>query len=129
MAEQGLPSDRFKVNGGLIRKGRNDVKRSPRKLDLAHFLAAEIDILNPSQIGSKVCQDLQRKTLTRKITDRDAAMLCEIPADFSTIKSGDPALALSGVCTLRVLRELLFQNGYLVKTLSTFLGVQLQLMS
>jgi predicted GNAT superfamily acetyltransferase len=115
---EGLPSDRFKVNWWINtqRVERRLSKKARRKLDLAHFLAAEIDILNPSRIGSNgLPRPSMQKMLKQKFTEKDASMLLlEIPADFSTIKSGEPALALEWRMHIRECCEGLFQNGYLV---------------
>lgn len=114
----GLPSDRFKVNWWIStqRVERRLSKKARRKLDLAHFLAADIEILNPSQVGPKgFPRPAVQKTLFRKITKKDASMhLLEIPADITAIKSSDPPLALEWRLHIREYCEELFQNGYLV---------------
>lgn len=114
----GLPSDRFKVNWWINtqRVERRLSKKARRKLDLAHFLAADIEILNPSQIGSKgLPRPVVQKTLSQRISEKDASMLLlEIPADISAIKSSDPALALEWRLHIRECCEELFQNGYMV---------------
>ena len=115
---EGLPSDRFNVNWWINtqRVERRLSKKARRKLDLAHFLAAEIEILNPSQIGSRgLPRPAALNTLSRKIIERNASMLLlEIPADLSAIKSGDPAMALEWRLHIRECCEVLFRNGYLV---------------
>jgi predicted GNAT superfamily acetyltransferase len=115
---EGLPSDRFKVNWWINtqRVERRLSKKARRKLDLAHFLAAEIEILNPSQVGSQgLPRPVINNTVSQMMSGRDASMLLlEIPADFPAIKSGDPALALEWRLHIRECCEALFRNGYLV---------------
>jgi predicted GNAT superfamily acetyltransferase len=118
----GLPSDRFQVDW-WIRSQRVDrrlSKRLRRPLDLAHYLAAETTILNPSEIDR---DGLPRPPAAFQLgeienvhaeQDEQPLVLVEIPADFLALKAADPALALEWRFHTRDLFEALFERGYLV---------------
>ena len=115
---EGLPSDRFQVDWWVNsqRVERRLSKRARRKLDLAHFLAAEVPILNPTTIGSNGLPRPSQQQAFEQITKEMGAalLLLEIPADFLTIKPADPVLAMDWRMHMREYFEGLFQNGYLV---------------
>lgn len=115
---EGLPSDRFSVNWWINthRVERRLSKKARRKLDLAHFLAADIRILNPSRLGGdSLPQPVPAPLLENNFSALDASMLLlEIPADIDAIKSTSPALALEWRLHIRQCCERLFSRGYLV---------------
>lgn len=115
---EGLPSDRFKVNWWINthRVERRLSKHARRKLDLAHFLAADIEILNPSTAGpGGLARPAPQSTVNRKLVDNNSSLiLLEIPADFARLRSQDPALALDWRMHIRECCERLFEKGYLV---------------
>ncbi len=125
----GLPSDRFQVDWWVNTK-RVDRRLSHKArlpLDLAHFLAAGAEIINPSQRGVAnwprpgplpALGDLAPpQTLAGEEGGRrqgDTLILVEIPADFQGLRSAEPALALEWRMHTRQIFETLFDLGYLV---------------
>ena len=117
----GLPSDRFQVDWWVRsqRVNRRLSKRLRRPLDLAHYLAAETTILNPSKIGD---DGLPRPPAAFQLgeiknvhaeQDEQPLVLVEIPADFLALKAANPAVALEWRLHTRHLFEALFERGYL----------------
>lgn len=116
----GIPTDRFQVDWWVNSKRvvRRLSKRPRLKLDLAHFLAAGTKIVNPSQMGSDghphpanrpasiILKDLQ--------LDENSLLLVEIPADYQSLKSADPELALEWRLHTQSLFIGLFDLGFLV---------------
>lgn len=122
---QGVPSDRFQVDW-WVNTQRVESKlsrRVRRKLDLAHYLAADVPILNPSYLNT---EDLpiptEEKTpamgqLLGKMEsqiDLDPILLLEIPADFQVLRIQNLQLALKWRLHTRELFETAFAQGYLV---------------
>jgi predicted GNAT superfamily acetyltransferase len=111
----GLPTDRFEVDWWVNSKrvlGRMS-KRPRAPLDLAHYLAAGVPIINPTRI--------EADALPRPVGLPDIAslvgqslLLVEIPADFLALKATDRQLAVEWRLHTRSLFEELFKNGYLV---------------
>ncbi len=91
-----------------------------RSLDLAHYLAAETTILNPSEVGPEGLprppEDFRLGEIENVHADQEQQplLLVEIPADFLALKAADPALALDWRMHTRSLFETLFERGYLV---------------
>ncbi|MGD2155286.1 MAG: GNAT family N-acetyltransferase [Anaerolineales bacterium] len=130
----GLPSDRFQVNMWVNSKRvQSRLSNHPRrKLDLAHYLGAGAEIINPTSLGtsglpapptSTLFQLRNELTPLSQDTDgeseyhRDitqAVLLIEIPPDFLALKELDFDLAKSWRIHSRVLFENLFSLGYLV---------------
>lgn len=111
----GVPSDRFEVDWWVNSKrvlGRMG-KRPRPQLDLAHYLAAGIPIINPTRMGA---DDLPRPGDPSDTVglSGQALLLVEIPADFPKLKTADSELAIAWRLHTRSLFEELFQNGYLV---------------
>jgi predicted GNAT superfamily acetyltransferase len=120
----GLPSDRFQVDWWInSARVEQRLSKKPRiRLDLAHFLEAGTEILNPSH--------LDQNGLPRPIREQEAItdgeecriqkltnsslLLVEIPADLTAIKAADPALALEWRLHTRRKFKDLFERGYLV---------------
>jgi predicted GNAT superfamily acetyltransferase len=112
---QGAPSDRFQVDWWLNSKRvvRRMSKRPRAQLDLAHYLAAGIPIINPTRIGS---DSLPRPAGLNEVAPfaGHSLLLLEIPADFMALKTADRDLAIAWRLHTRSLFEELFQTGYLV---------------
>jgi len=115
----GLPSDRFQIDWWVNthRVNRRLSRHARVQLDLAHFLAAEIRIINPILVGEDgFPRPLDpQKTVALFVNDiADAILLLEIPADFQALKAGNMELALTWRLHTRSLIENLFNQGYLV---------------
>ena len=112
---QGVPSDRFQVDWWVNSKRvlRRMSKLPRTQLDLAHYLAAGIPIINPTRIGA---DNLPRPAELNEIAPiaGHSLLLLEIPADFATLKVADRELAIAWRLHTRRLFEELFQSGYLV---------------
>lgn len=114
----GMPSDRFEVDWWVNtqRVARRLSRRARLRLDLAHFLAAGAEIINPSQgnpQGWPVPASPPPPSLEAK-GGGEALLLLEIPADFQALKEADRALALDWRLHTRAWLEGLFAQGYLV---------------
>ena len=115
----GLPSDRFEVDWWVRteRVNRRLSRRARLRLDLAHFLAASAEIVNPTQIDDRGFPDPPQDLMIpsdRAENSGDASMLLvEIPDDYLTLKENDPDLALRWRLHTRALFEDLFARGYL----------------
>lgn len=117
----GLPSDRFQVDWWVNtrRVERRLSKKRRLQLDLAHFLAAGAEIINPSQNGVDGWPRPAGTKLPAHITEGESGadvplLLLEIPADFPKLKEVDADLALAWRYHTRELFEALFARGYLV---------------
>jgi predicted GNAT superfamily acetyltransferase len=115
----GLPSDRFQVDWWVNSKrvNRRLSKRARRRLDLAHFLAAETELINPSQINAAGLPTPARDTeaaLVRANPQDNPVLLIEIPADFQAMRAADLELARAWRLHSRALLTGLFAGGYLV---------------
>ena len=118
----GVPSDRFHVDWWINsqRVSRRLSKKPRRRLDLAHFLAAEATIINPTEVGEDglPCPStdvgLTMVAGLESDTEKQPLLLMEIPADFTILKSSAPELALEWRLHSRVLFEEVFKRGYLV---------------
>lgn len=117
----GLPSDRFQVSWWINtqRVQSRLSKRARRPLDLAHFLSAGAEIINPSQ---PVPDGFPRPTQLNTFSDGQGnspkkdndILLVEIPPDFQALRAADPELSLEWRMHTRALFERLFDKGYLV---------------
>ena len=109
----GLPSDRFEVDWWVNtqRVRRRLSRRARLRLDLAHFLAAGAEIVNPSQDNP---QGWPVPALPPSKQAGEALLLLEIPADFQALKEADHALALEWRLHTRACFEDSFAHGYLV---------------
>jgi len=118
----GIPSDRFQVDWWVNshRVNRRLSKRARRRLDLAHFLAADAEIINPTKAGvdgfsTPISTDLPPDLETGWAPGGGPPIiLLEIPADLSAIKATDLELAVTWRAHTRALFERLFELGYLV---------------
>ena len=114
----GLPSDRFQVDWWVNSQRVNHrlSRRARLRLDLANFLAAGVEIINPTQSGPEgwplppgSAGDGQTWA-----APESALLLVEIPSDFLALKAANPPLALAWRAHTRALFEELFTQGYLV---------------
>ena len=110
----GLPSDRFQVDWWVnsSRVKRRLSKQPRKKMDLAHYLSADVPranqtFINPAGLIAPQHADMQT-------CPRPSLLLLEIPTNFPVFKSADPALALEWRLHTRELFETLFASGYLV---------------
>jgi predicted GNAT superfamily acetyltransferase len=115
----GLPSDRFQVDWWLAtpRVDRRLSQRPRKQLDLAHFLAAEAQIINPSWIDQDGLPHPSETVQMDDFSDFESShsiILLEIPVDFQNIKSRDLNLALAWRLHARTLLQNLFMAGFLV---------------
>jgi predicted GNAT superfamily acetyltransferase len=118
----GLPSDRFEVDWWVSspRVKRRIGSRPRRSLDLAHFLSAGVEILNPTNIGKDDLPHPQPVDLSELVEQRPnlpkdkPMLLVEIPADFMHIKASDTNLALEWRLKTRQIFVQLITLGYLV---------------
>ena len=117
----GLPSDRFQVDWWINsqRVQMRLSRRARRPLDLANFLSAGAEIINPTQAGSHGYALPAREKLVARGKDEaqqrsDAILLVEIPSNFQELKAADPVLALEWRLHTQALFEDLFSQGYLV---------------
>jgi predicted GNAT superfamily acetyltransferase len=118
----GLASDRFQVDWWLNshRVTRRLSEQARPILDLAHFLDAQVDIINPSwadEQGLPHPSDLQKSGLNLmqfEASEPPTFALIEIPSDFLALKAASLALAKQWREHTRQLFLYLFQHGYLV---------------
>jgi len=115
-------SDRFMVDWFIdSRRVSTRLSKDRRTdLDLAHFLSAETNIVNPTQIGNtNLPIPTQNINLEIILTDdqyhqSNPIVLVEIPSDFAKIKRKDPQLAIEWRLHTRHIFESFFSHGYLV---------------
>jgi predicted GNAT superfamily acetyltransferase len=116
----GLPSDRFEVDWWVNTKRveRRLSREARRSLDLAHFMAAGAEVINPTRIDSQGWPLPPESPGFLETQDQvfidSAILLVEIPADFQTLKENYADLALRWRLHTRALFEYLFRRGYLV---------------
>ena len=112
---EGLPSDRFEVDWWVNsqRVQRRLSRKARLRLDLAHFLAAGAEILNPSTGNGRDWPTPGSVTDLPK-GEETSLLLVEIPADFQGLKAADRELATAWRKHTRDLFEGLFANGFLV---------------
>jgi predicted GNAT superfamily acetyltransferase len=113
----GLNSDRFEVDWWVNtqRVGRRVSRNSRLQLDLAHFLAAGAEIINPTRVnqaGMPIPPDLDSMDLPGEGDEGPIILLVEIPAYFQSMRTTDIELAKKWRLHSRHIFELLFQAGY-----------------
>lgn len=115
---RGLSTDRFQVDWwvGSQRVNHRLSKQSRRRLDLAHYIDAGVEVINPVQGGADGWPRPADSTPASSAWREGEAslLLVEIPPDFLAIKAANPALAAEWRNYTRPLFEDLFANGYLV---------------
>jgi len=109
----GLPTDRFQVDWWVnSSRVKRRLSQSPRiNLDLAHYISAETARLNETQLNESGLITPRQFEIPNSLA---TLLLLEIPSDFQTIKTADPALALEWRQHTRTLFQELFAVGYLV---------------
>jgi predicted GNAT superfamily acetyltransferase len=132
----GLSTDRFQVDWWVNsqRVNRRLSKGARRPLDLAHYLAAGVEVINPTQVdehgwphplslpalvqegdsSGQLEGDKGEKSEQRDYEEAEKLLLVEIPADFLALKAANPELALGWRQHIRLIFEDLFARGYLV---------------
>ena len=110
---KGMPSDRFQVdwwvNSNRVIRRLNE--RQSRKLDLAHYLEAEIPFVNTTQLNEA---GLVTPQVLEIPLPQVPLLLLEIPPDIQMLKSADPELAILWSSHIRELFLDRFARGYLV---------------
>jgi len=100
-----------------VRVNRRLSRRPRQSLDLAHFLAAGTEVLNPTQMGADgqphPTLDDQGNVMPSQ-DDLPAICLVEIPSDFPGLKTVNPGLALDWRLHIRAVFQNLFARDYLV---------------
>lgn len=112
----GLPSDRLQVDWWINSQRVNlHLSNRPRsQLDLAHYLAAGAQILNPSrldEVGLIIPTSLDDQALA---AERPSLALLEIPADFMMLKSQDIGLAMHWRLHIRKALQECFGQGFVI---------------
>lgn len=114
----GTPSDRFQVDWWVNSPRVNSRLSSKprRRLDLAHFIAAETQRLNATRLNAAGWpQPLEAPIqIAPEEAKANPLLLVEIPSDFQGLKGYDGELALEWRQHTRVLFEDLFGQGYIV---------------
>lgn len=110
----GLPTDRFEVDWWVnSRRVNRRLSRRPRPpLELAHFLKAGVQVVNPAEMDSDGWA--QPSQVASAVKEPQAILLVEIPADYPGLKAVTPGLALEWRLHTRRIFETLFDQGYLV---------------
>ena len=116
----GVASDRFEVdwwvNSQRVNKRLSSKARS--RLDLAHFLAADAEIINPTQVDENgwvvPSGSISYGSQSDKTESFPNILLVEIPSDFPGLKDADMQLAKEWRKITRLIFEDLLERGYLV---------------
>jgi predicted GNAT superfamily acetyltransferase len=124
-----LLTDRFRVDWWVNSKrvNRRISWRARLDLDLAHFLSANAQIINPSQAKEDGWPRPAENNGLDKVGENpsdDAIVLVEIPSDFLALKAADPELALAWRLHSRAIFEGLFERGYLITDFVYLRGTQ-----
>ncbi|MGW8142966.1 MAG: hypothetical protein ACWGN2_01140 [Anaerolineales bacterium] len=116
----GLPSDRFEVDWWVnTQRVKRRLSRKARlNLDLAHFIAAGAEVINPTKLNQKgwpIPVEPASLSANKLAEDQNSLiLLVEIPADFLALKEADIGLAKEWRLASREIFEKLFVDGYLV---------------
>lgn len=119
----GTPTDRFEVDWWVHsqRVNRRLSRQARQQLDLAHYLAAGAEIINPSGLRSDGLPVPRAIHFPFDVLDQPmpaeaypGLLLVEIPADYLQIKQLDRNLALEWRLHCRQIFPVLFQHGYFV---------------
>ncbi len=118
----GLPTDRLQVDWWvnsprvLQRLGTRPRKR----LDLAHYLAGGVGIINPARLTAAGWPQPPDFSAAETLAQAEAIgpqrplLLMEIPADFQSLRHADVSLAVDWRLHVRQLCEALFAAGYII---------------
>ncbi len=108
---QGLASDRFQVEWWLTsRRVQSRVERKRKPLDLANFLAAGAQKLNPAFLGD---DNLLRPARALEAPSGNLALV-EIPPELGRLKEADAGLVRAWRQQTREIFEQAFEAGFLV---------------
>jgi predicted GNAT superfamily acetyltransferase len=115
----GLPTDRFQVELWVnSNRVQHRMSRNPRKkLDLAHYLSAGVEIINPSSLTeTKTVQPAYHFGIPEEFLDGDKTplLLVEIPVEYLALKSDDFDTAFRWRMHIRSIFLNLFQEGFIV---------------
>jgi predicted GNAT superfamily acetyltransferase len=114
---RGIPSDRFLVQWWVNtqRVNKRLSKTARKKLDLAHFLAADAQLINTTSLNNDgwPFPESDQMDLLQDPKTRKAIVLFEVPADFQGLKAAEIELAKKWRSYSRTIFELLFHYGYL----------------
>lgn len=124
----GLPSDRFQVDWWVnSRRVYSRLDKKPRgQLDLAHFIAGGVEVINPTKVSqdgwSLPPAENPAELAANFLNSRESLepgpsvpmLMVEIPADFMGLKASNPNLALVWRNHSRSLFVNLFERGYIV---------------
>lgn len=114
---RGIPSDRFMVHWWVNtqRVSQRLSKTSRKKLDLAHFLSADAQVINTTSLNDDgwPVPESDRMDLLEDPGIQMAIILFEVPADFQGLKVSNIELARQWRSYSRTIFELLFHQGYL----------------
>lgn len=118
----GIATDRFQVDWWTFSQRVNQrlSKNARGKLDLAHFLSAGAEIVNPTRINKyglpladfDQVEEMMGNYLKQK--GNPPLILVEIPAQFLELKTKDMEIAIMWRQFTRSLFEFYFRHGYLV---------------
>jgi predicted GNAT superfamily acetyltransferase len=116
----GIATDRFQVDWwtNSTRVNQRLSKNARGKLDLAHFLSAGAEIVNPTYIDQNGLPhadfDQQEKMTIDFVKNKNdpPLLLVEIPEDFLELKARDMDLAVKWRMLTRSLFEFYFEHGY-----------------
>jgi predicted GNAT superfamily acetyltransferase len=119
---KGLPSDRFQVDWWVnTKRVERRLSNRPRlQLDLAHFLAAGAEIINPSDEGENGFPEPVEINISdwldshENIRKDQALLLLEIPSNYDKLRNANRTLAYAWRIHTRTILEGLFAAGYLV---------------
>jgi predicted GNAT superfamily acetyltransferase len=126
---RGQLTDRFKVDLWVNSKrvNRRLSKRARPPLDLAHFLSADTQIVNPTEVDPAGQPRPAAHHLLEQINENpkeDAILLVEIPSDFIKLRKADPDLGQEWRLHTRIIFERLFEQGYLITDFVHLPGAQ-----
>jgi len=117
----GIPTDRFEVDWWVNSKrvNRRLSRQARQKLDLAHYLAAGAEIINPSGLRSDGLVYPTEIHFDFAIEEQEeerlpTLLLVEIPADYLELKEKDISLAMEWRYHTREIFPNLFRLGYIV---------------
>lgn len=117
---RGLPSDRFEVDWWVNtqRVDRRLSRLARRRLNLAHFLAAGAEVINPAPLNNRGWPVPAEEVEFPNIQDHGKGIpvlvLVEIPADFQELRRDNFKLAQGWRMQSRLVFEKLFADGYLI---------------
>lgn len=116
----GLASDRFEVDWWVNtqRVERRLSRKARLNLDLAHFLSAGAEVINPTQLDADgwpvPTKPVKYPSTMNSDNQESLILLVEIPADFLALKETNFDLASEWRLSSREIFENLFEGGYLV---------------